>query len=131
MHGAKEISLLAKYRRDRVFSGTTLFSTFSERLVRKHVMVQHHVGEGHPVFEEEDRLIAESVHSIREYLSKARIKWPIPWATAKTVVVQYVRNAAAERLREMELDDDVEESVMESIAGEDLSGIFPDSWFDS
>lgn len=131
MQAAKETSLLARYRKDRVFSGTTLFGTFAERLVRKHVMVRHHVGEGHPVFEEEDRLIAQSVASIREYLSKAKIRWPIPWATAKTVVIQYVRNAAVERLREMDLDEDVEEGVMESVAGEDLSGLFPESWFDS
>lgn len=130
MQAAKEVSLLAKYRKDRVFSNTTLFQTFAERLVRKHILLQH-VGAGHPVLEEEDRLIQSSTVEIRVYLSKAKVRWRIPWATAKTVVTAYVRSVAAERLREEDLDPEVEESVLKSVHGEKLEELFPPSWFDS
>ena len=128
--GAEEVSLLARYRKDRVFR-TDLFGTYAERLVRKHTMLQFGVGEGHPVFEEEERLLRESVTSIREYLRKSRIKWPIPWATAKVVVVQYVRKAVADRLRLQDLDEDAEEAVLESVYREEFDELFPATWFDS
>lgn len=124
-------SLLARYRKDRVFSGTNLFGTFAERLVRKHVMLQFKVGEDHPVLEEEESLLKGSVAEIREYLSKAKIRWPIPWSSAKTVVVQYVRKACSDRLKDMDLEEDVEEAVLESVYREDFEGLFPPSWFDS
>lgn len=123
-------SLLARYRQDRIFSGTTLFGTYAERLVRKHVMLQFDLGEEHPVLEEEESLLKDSVAEIREYLSKANIKWPIPWSLAKTVVVQYVRKACSDRLKDMDLED-VEDAVLESVYREDFDGLFPPTWFDS
>jgi hypothetical protein len=126
-----EASLLARYRKDRVFRGTTLFGTYADRLVRKHTMLQFGVGDGHPVFEEEDRLIRESVGSIREYLRKSNVAWRVPWSTAKVVVVQYVRKAVTDRLRLQDLEEDVEEAVLESVYREEFEDLFPSNWFDS
>lgn len=127
----KEASLLARYRKDRVFSKTELFGTYAERLVRKHVMLQFEVQEGHPVLEEEERLLRESTSEIREYLSKSKVKWPIPWHTAKVVVTQFVRKACKDRLQDHDLEDDDEEAVLESIYREDFETLFPASWFDA
>lgn len=126
-----EASLLARYRKDRVFSSTNLFGTYADRLVRKHTMLQFGVGKGHPVFEEEDRLIRESVDSIREYLRKSKVRWRIPWTTAKIVVVQYVRKSVADRLKLQDLEQDVEEAVLESVFREEFEELFPSTWFDS
>lgn len=131
MQPAKVVSLLAKYREDRVFSSTTLFHTFAERLVRQHVMAYHGMSEGHPSFDEELSLIAESESEIREYLSKATIRWPVPWATAKAVVVQYVRKCCADRLRELDLEPDVSKAVLRAVSKDDLSRMFPPGWTDS
>lgn len=127
----REASLLARYRKDRVFSKTELFGTYAERLVRKHVMLQFGVQEGHPVLEEEERLLRESTSEIREYLSKSKVKWPIPWHTAKVVVVQFVRKACKDRLQDHELEEDAEEAVLESVYREDFETLFPPSWFDA
>jgi len=126
-----EASLLARYRKDRVFSGTKLFGTYADRLIRKHTMLQFGVGEGHPVFEEEDRLLRESVGSIREYLRKSKVRWSIPWSTAKVVVVQYVRKSVGDRLHLQDLEEDVEEAVLESVYREEFEDLFPPTWFDS
>ncbi len=131
MQAAKEVSLLARYRKDRVFSNTTLFQTFSERLVRKHVLLSQGLPEDHPVLETERNLVRQSEGQVREYLSRAKIGWKLPWSTTKMVVMQYVRHVAAERLREMELDPDVEESVLESVYKEDFESLFPAEWLDS
>jgi hypothetical protein len=128
---AQETSLLARYRKDKVFSKTQLFRTYAERLVRKHVMLQFNVQEGHPVLEEEEKLLRESTSEIREYLAKSKVKWSIPWHTAKVVVVQYVRKACAECLKDHELDEDDEEAVLEGIYREDFETLFPSTWVDA
>lgn len=123
-------SLLARYGRDKVFK-TNLFGTFVARLVRKHVLLHFDVTVGHPVLEEEERLLRESVAEIRDYLRQSPIKWPVPWRMAKTVVVQYVRMKAKVQVRDHDLDDDAEEAVMESIYREQFEELFPANWFDS
>lgn len=127
----QEASLLARYRKDRVFSKTELFGTYAERLVRKHVMLQFEVRKGHPVFEEEEGLLRESTSEIREYLSKSKVKWPIPWHTAKVVVVQFIRKACKDQLQYHELEDEDEEAVLESVYREDFEALFPSTWMDS
>lgn len=127
----QEASLLARYRKDRVFSKTELFGTYAERLVRKHVMLQFDVQRGHPVLDEEERLLRESTSEIREYLLKSNVRWPMPWHTAKVVVVQFVRKACKDRLQDHDLDEEVEEAVLEGIYREDFETLFPPTWFDA
>jgi len=126
--GSDGVSLLARYRKDRIFSGTRLFSAYAERLVRKHTMLHFGVGVGHPVFEDEEGLLRESVDSIREYLRKSRVKWRIPWTMAKIVIIQYVRKAVADQLRLQDLDEDAEEAVLESVYREEFESLFPSTW---
>lgn len=128
---AREASLLARYRQDKVFNRTELFRTYAERLVRKHVMVQFDVQEGHPVLEEEERLIRESTSQIREYLAKSKVKWSIPWHTAKVVISQFIRKACADRLQDHGLEEDDEAAVLESIYREDFDAVFPAAWVDA
>lgn len=127
----REAGLLARYRKDKVFNRTELFETYAERLVRKHIMLQFDVRHGHPVLEEEERLLQESTSKIREYLAKSRVKWSIPWHTAKVVVVQFVRKACTDRLQEHDLEEEAEAAVLESIYREDFETLFPLTWVDT
>ena len=91
-------------------------------------MLHFGVGVGHPVFEDEEGLLRESVDSIREYLRKSRVKWRIPWTMAKIVIIQYVRKAVADQLRLQDLDEDAEEAVLESVYREEFESLFPSTW---
>lgn len=126
----EDLKLFAKYGKDRIFE-TDLFDKFVSRLVRKHIMLQLEVQQGHPLLEEETRLFQESVSAVQIYLTASHIKWPIPWSRAKTVVIHYIRNIAATYVKNFELDDDVEVVVLESIHQENFDSLFPATWQDS
>jgi len=105
------------------------FSSFASKLVRRAIASQF-VPDDHPVLVDEDRLIAESVHEMREYLGATTAAWGPNMGLAKLAVMGRIRSLALERLGMHDLDDASAEEASRRILATDLSPVFPESWSD-
>ncbi len=97
-------------------------------MVRKRILEAHGIEAGHPVLDEEERLIRLSVDDVRAFLEKNRVRWRVPEPKARMVIVQYVILRAGEALRVQDVEPDVREYVMSSLGDGSIDAVFPSNW---